>query len=236
MNSEDSLFKKLHEVSTASLSSELLTLGYRNTFMEGVAPLKDNSRIVGKAFTLRYIPAREDLDFKVKFDNWNNVQRIAVEKIEEGEVLVIDARGETAAGSLGDILCTRIEARGAAGIVTDGALRDSPAIKQLKIPAYARAKHAAVSSILHHPVDYQVPIACGGVMVQPGDVIVGDAEGVIVIPSHEVVKITQRAYEREHLENWLKKKISLGMSIKGVYPPDDDILNEYKEWRKSEKQ
>ncbi|MFB5189572.1 ribonuclease activity regulator RraA [Alicyclobacillus fastidiosus] len=227
-------FKKLREVSTASLTSELLKLGYRNTFMKGVHPLHTNSRLVGYAFTLRYIPAREDLDFQVEYDNLKNPQRVAVETIGENEVLVIDSRGDISAASLGHILCTRLKCRGAAGLVTDGALRDTPAIRNMDFPTYAQAAHGTTSSVVHHPVDFQIPIACGGVMVQPGDLIVGDDEGVVVIPAHVAEEVVNRCHERDLLEGWIQEKVASGASIRGLYPPDESTLAEYKAWRDSQ--
>ena len=222
--------KKLYEVSTASLTSELLKLGFRNTFMEEVRPLRPQKRLVGYAFTLRYIPAREDKDLQVDYDNWTNPQRIAIETIEAGQVLVIDARGQTAAASLGHILCTRMAFRGVSGLVTDGALRDSQAIADLDFATYARNAHGTTSSVLHHPVDFQVPIGCGGVMVEPGDLIVGDAEGVVVVPIHVAEEVAVKCYERDQLERWLQQKVAAGASIKGTYPPDETTVAEYQRW------
>ncbi len=201
-------WRKLHEVSTASLTSELLKLGFRNTFMAGVRPLRPDARLVGYAFTLRYVPARGDLDFQVEYDNWTNPQRVAVETIGPDQVLVIDARGQTGAASLGHILCTRLMGRRAAGLVTDGALRDSPAIAALDFPSYAGGAHATTSSVLHHPADFGLPIGCGGVMVQPGDVVVGDGEGVVVIPAGVAEDVTVRCRERDRLEAWLQRRVA----------------------------
>lgn len=226
---EDS-FKKLHHVSTASLTSELLKLGFRNTYLNGVYPLNPNNRLVGYAFTLRYIPAREDLDLEVDYDNLTNPQRIAVETIGPDEVLVIDARGVVDAASLGEILCTRLKCRGVAGLVTDGALRDYPSIQELDFPAYAQGAHGLTSSVKHHPEDFQIPIGCGGVMVRPGDVIVGDAEGVVVIPFHVAEEVAQKCFERDRLETWIQQKVATGVSIRGIYPPDEETLKEYKAW------
>jgi len=222
-------WRKLHAVTTASLTSELLKLGFRNTFMAGVRPLRPDTKLVGYAFTLRYIPAREDLDFQVEYDNWTNPQRVAVETIGPGQVLVIDARGQTGAASLGHILCTRLMVRGAAGLVTDGALRDSPAIAELDFPAYAGGAHGTTSSVLHHPVDFGLPIGCGGVMVQPGDVLVGDGEGVVVIPADVAEDVAARCYERDRLEAWLQQRVAGGASIRGTYPPDEQTLAEYRD-------
>lgn len=221
--------ERLEAVSTASLTSELLRLGFRNTFLRGLAPLGP-TRMVGEAFTLRYIPAREDLDLQVDFDNLRNPQRLAVEAVGEGDVLVIDARGELGAASLGHILATRLLRRGAAGLVTDGALRDSHQIKELGLPVYAAGAHASVSSIAHHAVDMNVPIACAGVAVFPGDVLVGDAEGVVVVPAAAADEAAERAYERDRLEEYLQARVDAGSSIVGVYPPSEETLAEYRRW------
>lgn len=218
----------LRQASTASITSELLKRGFRNTFMRGVTPLCPDLKLVGYAFTLRYVPAREDLDMQVDYDNLRNPQRIAVESVGADDVLVIDARGEIGAASFGHILTTRIMMRGAAGLVTDGALRDSHRIKELKMPTYAQAAHGTTSSVLHHPVDMNLPIGCGGVMVAPGDIIVGDAEGVVVIPSHLAEEVAIRTVERDRLEEFLQRKVAKGSSIVGVYPPSPEVVEEYK--------
>ena len=221
-------WRKLHEVSTASLTSELLKLGFRNTFMAGVRPLRPDRRMVGYAFTLRYIPAREDLDFQVEYDNWTNPQRVAVETIGPDQVLVIDARGQLGAASLGHILATRLMVRGAAGLVTDGALRDSPAIATLDFPSYAAGAHGTTSSVLHHPADFGLPIGCGGVLVEPGDVLAGDAEGVVVIPASVAEDVAARTWDRDQLESWLQRRVADGASIRGTYPPDEETKAQYR--------
>ena len=165
---------KLRTASTATLTSVLRNKGLHNTFMHEVAPLKSDMKMVGRAFTLRYIPAREDLD-EVPLDNLKDVQRIGIERIDEGEVLVIDARGDTRAGTMGSILAARIQMRGCTGIVTDGAYRDSPTIAASGLPAYAAAMNAHTNKTVHHPSEIQVPIACGGVGIYPGDLIVGES-------------------------------------------------------------
>lgn len=175
--------KKLRSVSTATLTSQLQNHGFRNTFLAGLYPLRPDLSMVGYAFTLRYIPAREDLADE-RYDNTKNVQRLAVEAVGPEDVLVIDARGDISAASLGHILGTRIAQRGAAGFVTDGALRDTPGFRDLELPTYIQAPHATTSFVAHHPVDMQVAIGCAGVAVTPGDVVVGDAEGVVIIPAH----------------------------------------------------
>jgi regulator of RNase E activity RraA len=226
------IFEQLLIPSTATLTSVLAKRGLRNTFMTGVRPLVPKTRMVGQAFTLRYIPAREDLDQTGVVDNLTDPQRIAVESVGPHDVLVIDARGDVRAGSMGAILATRMKRRGAAGVVTDGAFRDTPEIAACGLPAYARAAHAATNKTIHHPTDIQLPIACGGVAVFPGDVIVGDDEGVVVIPRHLAAAVAEEAVAQERREEFIMQKVRAGASIIGVYPPDEKTLAEYDEWRK----
>jgi regulator of RNase E activity RraA len=211
----------LRQASTATLTSQLMKRGFRNTFIAGLMATRPDLRMVGRALTLRYVPAREDLDVRVDFDNMTNVQRLAVEAIEAGQVLVIDARGDLGAATFGHILATRIMSRGAAGLVTDGALRDSPRFPELHLPVYYRAAHATASAAAHHPADMNVPIGCGGLMVMPDDVVVGDAEGVVVIPSAIADEVARDAAAQEALEDAIWERVNDGASIRGLYPPDD---------------
>lgn len=223
--------EKLQTISTATLTSQLFKLGFRNTFMTGLYPLRPDLRMVGYAFTVRYIPTREDLVDEL-YDNTKNVQRLAVEAIDKDDVLVVDARGEIGAASFGHILGTRITARGAAGFVTDGALRDTPSFKKLELPSYIRAPHASTSFLVHHPVEMNVPIGCAGVAVVPGDIIVGDGEGVVVIPAHVAEDVARDGYEQERKEEFFQEKVAGGESILGVYPPNEATLAEFEAWRK----
>jgi regulator of RNase E activity RraA len=228
----------LKEVSTATLSAQLLKRGYAQLYMPGVLPLRPELRMAGQAFTLRFIPAREDLarDEQMasgEFNNLKNKQRIAVESVGAGEVLVIDARGDTRAASLGNILVARIKARGAAGIVTDGAFRDSPAIKEIDLPTFARGQNPNISFTVHYAADINVPVACGGVAVIPGDVIVGDAEGVMVIPRAEAEAVARDGWEQERKEEFIYQKVAAGASIVGTYPPNAETLAEYEAWKKA---
>ena len=224
------LSDKLKMASTATLTSVLRNKGLHNTFMHNVVPLQSDARMVGRAFTLRYIPAREDLD-EVPLDNLKDVQRIGIEQIGAGDVLVIDARGDTRAGTMGSILAARIQVRGCTGVVTDGAYRDSPTIAASGLPAYAAAMNAHTNKTVHHPSEIQVPIACGGVAVFPGDLIVGDQEGVVVIPAHLAVAVAAEAEEMEQKERFIMEKIRSGASIVGTYPPDEATLAEYRAWK-----
>jgi regulator of RNase E activity RraA len=211
----------LRATSTATLTSQLMRRGFRNTFIRGLIASRPDLRMVGRALTLRYVPAREDLDVRVEFDNMTNVQRLAVEAIEAGQVLVIDARGDVGAATFGHILATRIMRRGAAGMVTDGAVRDSPRFPELDLPVYYRAPHATASSAVHHPADMNVAIGCGGLMVMPEDVVVGDAEGVVVIPAALADEVARDAAAQEALEDAIQRRVDGGASIRGLYPPDD---------------
>src|SRR6266545_5479348 len=223
--------EQLGQVSTATLTSVLLKLGLRNTFMTEVHPLVPGTRLVGQAYTLRYIPMREDLDDDAldgRFDNLTNPQRIAVEHVGPGDVLVMDARGEIRAGTIGNILVTRMRHRGAVGLVTNGAFRDAAGIAAVGLPAYCRGTHAATNVTLHHPVDVQLPIACGTVSVYPGDAIVGDGDGVIVVPRHLAAEAASRAVEQEKRERFILGKVQGGASIIGVYPPNEATLEEFR--------
>ena len=216
--------------STATLTSVMSQLGVTNVFMHRVVPLHPDMKMAGPAFTLRYIPVRQDLGASV-IDNLRDVQRIGIEEIDQGQILVIDARGDTRAGTMGSILATRICQRGAAGVVTDGAFRDSPSIAGIGIPAYAVAMNANSNKTVHQPSEIQVPIACGGVAVVPNDIIVGDGEGVVVIPASMAKKAAKMAVAMEEKEEFLIGKIRAGASIFGIYPPDEKTLAEYEEWK-----
>lgn len=221
----------LRQASTATISSQLTKRGLRRTFMRAVHPLRPHDRMAGIAFTLRYVPAREDLDPGIQYDNTTNVQRLAVERVGPGEILVIDARGDLTAATLGNILAARLLARGAAGIVTDGAFRDAARIAAEPIPSYAGGANPLLSGVAHHPADLQVPIGCGGVLVLPGDVLAGDEDGVIVIPRQLADEVARDAAGQEALEEFVAEKIRAGAALLGTYPPDDATRAEYERWR-----
>lgn len=223
----------LTQASTATISSILRKHGFDSMYLEGLRALRPEKRMVGRAFTLRFVPTRPDLDPTGEFDNTTNKQRIAVESVGPGDVLVIEARDNTKAGTLGDILATRIWKRGAAGIVSDGAFRDTPGFAEIDIATYSRAQNPNLSSAIHHPIEINGPIVCSGVTVLPGDVIVGDAEGVIVVPIHIAEDVAQQSREQEQREDFIIGKIREGHSILGVYPPDEETLAEYEKSRTS---
>ncbi len=227
--SNDTL-RKLMQPSTATLTSALKAQGLANTYMQGVQPLKPGMKMAGPAYTLRYIPAREDLDAGEP-DNLTDPQRVGIEQMSPGEVFVIDARGITSAGTMGNILATRIQQKGGVGIVTDGAYRDSPAIRQIGIAAYAAAMNAHTNKTVHHPSEIQVPIACGGVAVFPGDIIVGDSEGVVVVPVHLADEVAEAAAAQELKEQFIIERIESGASLVGNYPPNAETLAEFEQWK-----
>lgn len=220
---------KLERVSTATLCTQLLARGLRKPFMDGPKPIGDSGKLVGVAFTVRYAPAREDLGMSVHFDNRTDIQRLAVESIGDGEVFVIDARGETSAGTLGNILATRIRQRGGVGVVSDGAVRDAAAMSQIGMPVYASGANARLSSVLHRAVDMGVPVGCGRVLVCPGDVIVGDGDGVVVIPREWASEVAAAAVEQEELEQFILGEISSGRALDGVYPAGPDVVQAFEQ-------
>ena len=210
----DEAKRKLEQASTATLTTQLINRGFRNTFLQGLDPLRPDLRMVGYAFTLRFVPTREDLT-ETLYDTSTNIQRLAVETIGPEQVLVIDARSDVSAASFGHILGTRIQARGAAGLVTDGALRDTPGFRELGFPTYIRAPHATTSFLAHHPLEMNVPIGCAGVLIMPGDVLVGDGEGVVAIPAAVAEEVAHGAYEQELREEFFQQKVAAGASILG---------------------
>lgn len=228
--------EKLKSVSTATLTTALLKRGLRNVFVQGVGPINEAApAMVGEAYTLRYIPAREDLDHLGVFENPEHPQRKAIEEIPPGHVLVIDARQDRRAATAGGILVTRAMVRGAAGIVSDGGIRDCPDIAKLDFPVYAACPSAPTNLIRHHAVDINVPIGCGDVPVYPGDIIVGDGEGVVVIPAGIANDIAQEAYEMTQFENWVEQQVRKGRSIVGLYPPNPATRSEYAAWKQAQK-
>ena len=224
----------LKKVSTATLTTVLFKRGLRNVFVQGVFRLNRNApRMVGEAYTLRYIPAREDIDQLGAFEGRGHAQREAIEACPPGHVLVMDARRDASAATGGDILMTRLMVRGAAGIVTDGGLRDTPTIETLELPVYCAARSAPLNLVRHHAIDAQVPVGCGGVAVYPGDVLVGDGEGVVVIPAKFVDEVTQEAAVQTEFEDWVEVKVKEGRSIFGLYPPNAETKAEYEAWKKN---
>ncbi len=224
---------RLAACSSATLSTQLFKRGLRNQVMQGVGRLTPNAPpLVGEAFTLRNIPAREDIDHIAIHQDPDHPQRKAIEITPVGSVLVIDCRGDARCASAGGILVRRLAVRGAAGFVSDGGLRDTPEIAAQAFPVYCKAPAAPISLTHQHAVDFNVPIACGGVAVYPGDVIVGDAEAVIVVPRHLADEVAEDAFAQEQLEQFVMEEISSGRPLPGTYPPNEATRARYEEWKK----
>ena len=229
---------RLKHVSVASLCTQLFKRGLRNVYIQGIARLTDPSRekwggnMVGPAYTMRNIPSREDLDQISAFDNPEHPQRKGIESVPPGHVLVLDCRGETRVASGGEILTTRLMVRGAAGLVSDGPVRDSGRIAGMDFPVFCAGGSAPLNLIHHHAIDLNVPIGCGGVAVYPGDTMVGDSEGVVVIPAHLADEVARDGAEQEVMEAFLLERIQGGASLPGTYPPNAETRAAFEVWRK----
>jgi regulator of RNase E activity RraA len=219
---------RLGAVATATLAGVLHKRGIRSSFLSGLRPIRPGQRMIGVARTLRYLPMREDL--LSTYGTRENAQRRAVEALQPGEVLVIDARDVPDAGTIGDIYAMRATHLGAAGIVTDGATRDTPALAEMEIPVYHRSSHASTYRRHHLPVDEQIPIACAGVTVLPGDVLVGDGEGVVVIPVALADEVAAAAAEQELAEEWGLERVAAGESTDGTFPVTPERRPEFEAW------
>ena len=224
---------KLLQVSTATLTTVLFKRGFRNTFIQGIFLMNPQApRMVGPAYTMRYIPAREDLDHLGVFADRSHPQRKGVEECPPGHVFVIDSRKDRRAASAGGILLTRLMRRGVAGIVTDGGFRDSPEISAMPFPAYHTGASAPTNLILHHAVALNEPIACGDVAVYPGDIMVGDGEGVVVIPANIAEAVANEAFEQTVFEDFVLEQVDGGRGIFGLYPPTDPkTMEDFAAWR-----
>ncbi|MEO8536585.1 MAG: ribonuclease activity regulator RraA [Betaproteobacteria bacterium] len=224
---------KLAGVSTATLTTALFKRGLRNQFVQDVRPLNAAAgAMVGEAYTLRYIPAREDLNPLTVFRDRAHPQRKAVEECPPGAVLVIDSRKDARAASAGSILVARLMMRGVAGVVTDGGFRDSPDIARLAIPAYHHRPAAPTNLTIHQAIDIDVPIGCGDAPVFPGDVVVGDAEGVVVVPAAIAGEVADEAVEMTAFEDFVTEEVLNGRSILGLYPATDDATTrDFAAWR-----
>jgi len=223
------LKQRINSVGTATLSAQLRRLGYNNVSIDGLHSTRPDARLLGLARTLRFIPNREDL-FESHGGGFN-AQKRAFDTLNPDDVLVIEARGETGTGTVGDILALRAQVRGAAGIVTDGGVRDVAAVAALDIPTYFAGAHPAVLGRRHVPWDTDLTIACGGAAVQPGDVIVGDADGLLVIPPALVEQVVEGAIEQERQERFIAEMVAAGESVNGLYPLAGDWKARYDAWQ-----
>ncbi|MFR9727771.1 hypothetical protein ACL03H_00985 [Saccharopolyspora sp. MS10] len=223
----------LGSASTATIASQLLKRGLRDQFISGARPLRPGHRLVGAAWTARTIPSREDLD-----GHWPGSAPVpgvslfdVIESTPAGGVLVIDGRGEDRTATGGDILVERLRVRGARGLVTDAGLRDVSGVAAVGLPCYSAGSTANVSRAFLRVVEQDVPIGCGGTAVFPGDVVVGDDDGVVVIPRALADEVARAAAEQERLEEFIGEKVRAGASLSGVYPPSEALLAEYRERR-----
>jgi len=229
--------EKLRKVSTATIATCLFKKGLKNQFIQNVYPLKSGKPImVGEAYTLRYIPAREDLNPITVFKDPKHLQRVAVEECPEGAVLVIDSRKDARAASAGSILATRLMKRGVAGLVTDGGFRDSAEIADLEMPSYHSRPSAPTNLTLHQAIAINDPVACGDVAVFPGDMIVGDDDGVMVIPANIAEEVANECLQMTLYEEFVFSKVDKGEAIIGLYPmTDENIVSEFEDWKKNKK-
>ena len=229
----DATKASLQSVSVATLTTALFKRGCRNQVIQNIQPLNAQTQnMVGPAFTLRTIPAREDLNPLSVFENPNHPQRAAIEACPRGAVMVVDSRQDPRAASAGSILITRLMVRGAAGIVTDGGFRDSTEIARLDFPAYHQRASAPTNLTLHQAVDIDVPIGCGGAPVWPGDIVVGDGEAVVVVPADMVDEVAKEALEMTVFEDFVTEEVHRGRSIVGLYPATDaEVLADFAAWR-----
>lgn len=232
----------LKHTSVATLATALYKRGLRNQVIQDVHPVgRDHGKksvpgapnMVGPAFTLRYMPAREDRNTLAEFQNPQHPQRQAIEQCPEGHVLVMDSRKDARAASSGDILITRLMKRGAAGVVTDGGFRDSDSIAELDMPAYHSRPSSPTNLTLHEAIDINVPIGCGDAAVFPGDYIVGDNDSVIIIPAELVNELAAEAAEMTAYEDFVIEQVKKGISIIGLYPcTKDEHRQAFEAWRK----
>ena len=203
-------------------------------FMQDVWPIRpDMARMVGIAFTMRFIPSREDKDGPGA-PGRGTIQSKAMETGPPGHVLVIDSRGDARAASAGDLYVGRLKARGCAGIVTDGGLRDTEGIFKTGLPAYHRRASSPPSPIAHHPCDLNLPIGCGGVAVYPGDIVVGDCDGVVVIPPDIVDEVAQEALATMRYEEFAEAEVARGRALPGLFPvAGEEAKRDFEAWRKA---
>lgn len=224
---------QLKKTSTPSIATILFKMGLKNQFIQGVKPLvSGRPNMVGEAFTLRYIPAREDLNPISVFRDPEHPQRVAVETCPKGAVMIMDSRKSARAASAGSILVTRLMVRGAAGIVTDGGFRDSGVIGNLPFSSYHNSPSAPTNLTLNQAIDINVPIGCGDVAVFPGDIIVGDDDGVMVIPAHLADEVAEAASKMELYEEFVTEKVLEGLPVIGLYPlTSEKIKKDFESWK-----
>ncbi len=218
--------------STASLTAQLVKRGLRTRAIANIAPINpDTPRVFGLAYTLRYIPMREDLATGAAMADPENPQRKSIESIPPGHVLVADTHGMDVSGTLGDILVARLKVRGVGGVVSDGPMRDVAELKKIAFPVFARGNAAPPSYASMLAADAQVPIGCGGVAVFPGDIVIADADGVVILPAAIAEEVARDAVAQDQLEAYVRQRIEAGDSIVGVYPPNEQTKADFEAWK-----
>lgn len=227
----DETYDRLMQVGTANVANALLKRGFRNVYLLGVQPIAANQRqLVGRAYTLRFMPAREDVDSMANYAQDSNLHRRAIEECPPGAVLVIDAFGNTQAAAMGDMMAARLKVRGVAGVVTDGGYRDAPAIRQVGLPCYQQRNAPPATPIALHPIELNGPVGCAGVAIYPGDVIVGDGDGVVAIPATLADEVAVEAFNAVEYEDYAARRIALGHAIYGLFPATPESRLEYEQW------
>jgi len=228
---DDDTFKGLSTITTATVTMQLLKRGIRSVAMSGVRPLNEPvQRLVGAAYTLRYLPLREDLSTPEALGGADYPPRLAIEQAPQGSVLVIDGRGRGDIAVVGDLLTERLKVRGVTAVVSDGGIRDCAESLAVGLPLFAAGPAAPASVSGHAAADIQTPVACGGVAVFPGDIICGDGDGVVVVPQALAAEVAQGGLEQERYERFAKRKIQDGSPVPGVYPPNEETKAEYAKW------
>lgn len=227
----DELRSKLQRCGAATLSNALLKRGFRNTFLLGLNAVSSHQQpMVGPAFTLRFIPAREDKDSMALYARNDGLHRRAIEECPPGAVLVMDTRGDSRASCMGDMMALRLKVRGVAGVITDGGFRDTPGIVDTGLPCFQREASGPATPIALHPVEFDAPVGCAGVAIYPGDVIVGNAEGVVAIPRHLVEELVDECIDSTEYEVFVAAQLRLGRSILGLFPATPESRAEYDQW------
>jgi regulator of RNase E activity RraA len=233
----DSVLERLARISNGSLTTELYKKGLRQPWLVGLKPLNPNVKpFAGRAFTMRFIPARETTETYTTLTtspNPANLQWVGIEQLQPGDVLVIDSNRDPRAASMGNMLVTRAKMRGGRAVITDGAFRDGTELSQMDFPTFGTGITSTTRLSYHHVADLQIPIGCAGVAVYPGDVIHGDADGVTVIPAEFAEEMADLCEKRDDIENYLALRVRTGEPLWGLYPPSDETRKQHAEWVKA---
>ena len=222
---------RLATVAAATVNMQLIKRGIRCTWIQGARPLFEGyGRVVGEAYTMRFIPMREDVATTESYAKARSM-RDAIEEIPPGRIVVIDARGDQSCATLGDILAGRLKAKGTVGVVSDGPMRDVAGLREIGLPIFASGAAAPPSIAGLYFAGWEEPVGCGGVAVFPGDVVVADDDGPVVIPRALADEVARDAVEQERFEGWVLERIAEGQSVKGLYPPSEETQKAYEAWK-----